>query len=149
MVLIREATKQDFPAICILMKNELGYPNLDEYETMKRLESFSSNSDMATFVAVTEGVIAGFVGIGKIVAYEIDGDYTQILALAVSDKARRMGIGTALIKCVEEWSLSRGIKDIYVRSNEKRQDAHAFYENCGFIRQKVSVLFSKELSGAT
>ena len=29
MISIREADEQDFPAICKLMKNELGYPGLE------------------------------------------------------------------------------------------------------------------------
>ena len=52
MIYTREALKEDYPAIYSLMINELGYPDLDEIETLKRLESFSKNNDIATFVAI-------------------------------------------------------------------------------------------------
>ena len=38
MIYIREAAKPDYEAIISLMKNELGYPDLDDSEAIKRLE---------------------------------------------------------------------------------------------------------------
>ena len=145
MIITREALKEDYPAIYSLMINELGYPDLDENETLKRLESFRKNNDVATFVAVLDGTVAGFIGVGKVVSYEMDGDNAQILALAVSENARRMGVGTALVKCIEGWSFAHGMKSIIVNTNEIRHDAHAFYENCGYRKYKVSYRFVKNL----
>ena len=44
MVYIREAESQDFPFILNLMKNELGYPSLNETDALKRLEYLHYNS---------------------------------------------------------------------------------------------------------
>ena len=145
MLHIREAAKGDFAAIYMLMKNELGYPDLDEAEAMKRLEYFSLSKDWATFVADIDDEVVGFVGVMKGMAYTTDGYYTQIMALAVSEKSRRSGVGAALVKRAEEWSLSVGIEDISVSSNERRLDAHAFYSSMGYQQYKKSLLFIKTL----
>ena len=144
MISIHEADEQDFPAVCKLMKNELGYPELDEIEAIKRLECFRHNEDWATFVAIIDCDIVGFIGVTKGMAYTIDGYYAQIMALAVSENARRCGVGTALVKRAEEWGGSHGISEIIVSSNERRLDAHAFYENLGYQLYKKSFMFSKE-----
>jgi len=45
ILLIREAELRDFTVICDLMKNELGYPDLDEEEAVTRLNYFKSSDD--------------------------------------------------------------------------------------------------------
>ena len=140
---IRDADAQDFSAILKLMKNELGYPDLIEDEAFKRLEYFKNSNDWATFVASIDDQIVGFIGIMKDMTYSIEGYYSQIMALAVSNNARRKGVGAALVKKAEEWSLSNGITDIGVNCNIRRLDAHKFYETLGYTRKSFS--FSKIL----
>jgi len=143
VLLIREAELLDFPAICELMRNELGYPDLDEEEGIKRLNYFKSSDDWETFVALVDDEVAGFIGVMKNLAYNIEGYYSQIMALAVSVKTRRCGVGTALVKRAEEWSLSCGITSVGLNSNMRRLDAHAFYEDLGYTKKSFS--FTKAL----
>jgi len=61
---IREAEEQDFSAICTLMKNELGYSDLNEVEAINRMKYFSDNNDWITYVAVGDcDEIIGFIGV--------------------------------------------------------------------------------------
>ncbi len=144
-MIIREAIEQDYRAIWEFMRNELGYPNLDQAEAIKRLTYFKNNVDWVTFVADDEqGSIMGFIGVMKGVAYNIEGYYSQIMALAISEKAQRKGIGTKLVRKAEEWSLANGITNMAVNSGLKRLGAHAFYEKIGFVKKSFS--FSKTLS---
>ena len=143
MVHIREAEPKDFHAIYGLMKNELGYPDLNETETLKRLEYFRQSGDWATFVAVLDNEIAGFIGTMKGMAYNIEGYYAEIVALAVSEKARRSGVGTALVNEAEKWARLNGIHEIGLHSNMKRLEAHIFYEKNGYA--KKSYWFYKQL----
>ena len=143
MLSIREATVQDFQAICELMKNELGYHDLDETETLNRLEYFRHSNDWATFVASADDEIVGFIGVMKGITFNIDGHYAQIMAIAVSERTRRSGIGAALIRKAETWSLSNGIKYVTVNCNMKRHSSHIFYEKLGYI--KTSFSFKKSL----
>jgi len=146
MVLTRKADEPDYQDIIKLMKNELGYPDLDEAEAVARLDYFRRSDDWETFVAVVDINVVGFIGVMKNIAYNIDGYYAQIMALAVAEKARRHGVGTSLVKRVEEWSLSYGITDIAVSSNMRRLDAHAFYEELGYTKKSFS--FKKSLTAS-
>jgi len=71
MIQIREAESQDFPAVFSLMKNELGYPDLNETDALNRLEYFKQSKDWETFVALIDCEIVGFIGIMKGIAYNI------------------------------------------------------------------------------
>ena len=143
MIHIRVAVSQDFPAVFSLMKNELGYPDLSETDALKRLEYFKQNKDWETFVAVINGEIVGFIGTMKGIAYNIEGYYSEIMALAVSEKTRRGGIGSALVKKAEEWAIQNGVHEVGLHSNMKRLDAHLFYEKIGY--SKKSYWFYKKL----
>jgi len=141
---IRKAENCDFSEIYKLISNELGYPNLVEEDVLNRLDHFTGSDEWATFVAVVDNEIAGFIGIMKGMAYTVDGFYSQIMALAVSEKVQRRGAGTALLKKAEEWSLSQGISDIVIGCNLKRLAAHDFYEAMGYT--KLSYKFCKSLN---
>lgn len=143
-MIIREAEEQDFSAICTLMKNELGYSDLNDAKTINRLRYFKDNNDWVTYVAVGRGEIMGFIGVMKSLAYNIEGYYSQIMALAISEKAQRKGIGTKLVQKAEEWSVANGIDDIGVNSSIKRIGAHAFYEKNAYTKKSFS--FKKVLN---
>jgi len=83
---IRKAEKKDFSIICSLVKNELGYLDLVDSKLTERLEFFNNSEDWATFVAEDENVVVGFIGIMKGLAYNVEGYYSQIMALAVSNR---------------------------------------------------------------
>ena len=88
-------------------------------------------------------MIVGFIGIMKGLAYNVEGYYSQIMALAVSNNCRRAGVGTALVRKAEEWSISHGITSIGVNCNMKRTGSHVFYEKVGYTKRSFS--FSKTL----
>ena len=142
-IIIRKTQNKDFDAICKLMQIELGYPNLNINETFKCLEFFQNSEKHETFVAENNDEIIGFIGIMKDVAYNYDGYYAQIIALAVLGKAQGQGVGTKLVKQAEEWSLENGISGIGVNSGLHRLNTHKFYEKNGY--KKKSYSFTKEL----
>ena len=77
MLYIRDAVKNDYDKIISLMKNELGYPVLDESEAIKRLDCFRRSSDWATFIALINNEIVGFIGIMKAITYTVEGYYSR------------------------------------------------------------------------
>ena len=145
MITVREADERDYPTICKLIENDLGYTGLVESEVIRRLEYFRESDNWATFVAVIQDEVVGFIGVTKGLAYNVDGYYFQIMALAVSDKVHNRGVGTALVGKAEEWSAMQGANDISVSSSIKRLNAHIFYEHRGYTKTKESFLFIKPL----
>ena|SRR5438067_1084806 len=126
--LVREALSSDTDALASLMA-ELGYPVTPD-ALSSRIQKMPPSS--RTFVAELDGSIAGFVGCSALAIYESDIPVCWIMALSVAQRFRRRGVGRALLLRVEQWCAASGLHDIRVHSGERRRDAHAFYEACGF-----------------
>ena len=133
MLRIRKMSEPDFPAVCGLIQETLGYGELKPEAIMERLKQVSGRADWATFVAFAEDEIVGFVGIMKGISY-ID-EYTKIMGLAVVERARRSGVGRALTEKAEEWARTQGVDEVQVSTGMKRLGAHAFYRNNGYVEK--------------
>ncbi len=59
----------------------------------------------------------------------------RISVMVVAEAARGTGVGTRLLKAMEEALEERGATRLELTSNLKRADAHAFYEKRGWTRQ--------------
>jgi [ribosomal protein S18]-alanine N-acetyltransferase len=77
----------------------------------------------------TDGEISGFL-VGRIIGAE-----AEILNLAVGEKGRRRGEGTALLSAVLDEIRLRGVKSVYLEVRESNTGAVAFYERHGFIEK--------------
>jgi len=140
---IREAVETDYPTVCSLINKELGYPNVALDELAIRLKRMEKAGNYHTFVAILDNVIVGFIGITKGIAYEISGDYYRIIAFAVSSKHQNKGIGSSILRYVENIASQNGISYFTLSSGMQRTAAHAFYEHNGY--EKKSYSFSKGL----
>jgi GNAT superfamily N-acetyltransferase len=88
-----------------------------------------------------EGVI-GWVEIGLEETLTA-GRRARVTGLVVDAGWRRKGVGRALLAWAERWARSHGCDEVYLTSNEKRADAHAFYERLGWSRRKTSHVYGK------
>jgi GNAT superfamily N-acetyltransferase len=83
----------------------------------------------ATFVAETDD---GPVGL--IVARPHDDPTTVgIYAMFVSSRARRRGIGRALVEAAIEWAASSGATQVTLMVIDRNESASKLYKSCGFI----------------
>jgi len=142
-ITIQEAESKHYSSIHGLIINELGYDQLDFEELIIRLELMKADDKYLTVVAEMEGRVVGFVGLYKGIAYNIDGEYLQISALAVLKDRQNKGIGKRILKWVEEYAANNDIQNIVLTSRLHRTDAHAFYEKNGY--EKKSYGFKKYL----
>jgi len=55
-----------------------------------------------------------------------------IADLVVTAGARRLGVGTALVRACTEFAKVRGCRVLRLECGSQRRDAHAFYERLGF-----------------
>ena len=134
---IRRANVDDCIEIGNLIKNELGYENLDFNKFRERLERMSKDENHLSYVAVDidSGRVVGFIGLQKGIAYESDGDYLRIILLAVKKEYQRQEIGKKLVDTAEFYASESNIPYVSVNSPMFRVDAHAFYENCGYQKK--------------
>lgn len=142
-IIVREICDDDYATIHSLIANELGYGNSSLKDVCKRLEAIGKRVDYKTMVALCDGRAVGFVGMCKGIAYEMDGEYLRIIALAVESSYQNRGVGTKLIEAAERYARSENVKSIALSSGLQRTNAHLFYEKRGFTKYGYS--FSKKL----
>ena len=138
-MVIREMEAKDVMGIVSLIRNELGYDDIssDVYDRVIRIY----NADKyVTFVAEDEGNIIGFVGIMRGLAFELDGEYVRVIALAVSRAYQSKGIGSKLEARVERYAEETGANSIVISSGLNRNRAHVFYGNRGYEKKGYSFI---------
>jgi len=134
-VSIREAHEGDFSAIGNLIKDELGYNDLGFRELFDRLRVIEADNRYMTYVTVNDTQVVGFIGLMRYIAYERDSECLRILAMAVSQEHQNKGIGSMLLRKVEQFAIENDIAHVMVTSSLKRFDAHAFYENNDYVKR--------------
>ncbi len=73
------------------------------------------------------------------------GPRVEVGGLVVDEKQRGRGVGAALLHSAEVWARKQGYSPIIVRTNVVRQQAHKFYEKCGYQLLKQSEVYTKEV----
>ena len=141
---IRKAQHFDYPAICSLINNELGYKSVKLNELSSRIKAMNQDKNYYTFVAVADDAVVGFIGLMKNMTYEFNGLCMRVLSIAVAEGHQGAGIGKSLLRYAEEFAVSKGIDLFMVNSGTDLADAHRFYEKNGF--KKSSYGFWKIIS---
>lgn len=121
---------------------ELGYP-VDTGSMVARLDAVLGDPCGCVSVVDGNGHLAGWIAAERRLNLEV-GERVEITGLVVDGRARRGGVGRALVGAVEAWAREQGM-DVVVRSNVQRQDSHPFYEGLGYTRQKSQHVYRKQL----
>ena len=136
---IREICLDDIDQYIVLAK-QLGYET--DKEHLKRCIINKDDLEIV-FVAEFESKIIGWIDC-KISHTYLKKDYCEIVGLVVDEMERSKGIGKKLMSKAENWAKDKGTKEIIVRSNIRRERAHKFYLNNGYVIEKQSMVFKKE-----
>lgn len=128
--MVRDAIIEDAAIIAALL-GELGYPSQTD-GVRARLGRLLTREDSRVFVAEREATVLGVLGLHRMPVLTALNDVAMIIALVVTDRERRAGVGRMLIARAEDearvWQCGR----IMVTSAEHRADAHGFYQRLGY-----------------
>lgn len=138
-LIVREMELKDFTDIISLIKNELGHDGLSS-DIYDRIMKIYENEAYTVFVADMDDKVIGFVGIMRGLAFELDGEYVRIIALAVKHEYQNHGVGTRLAERVEDYAYEIGASSIVLTSGRRRSDAHLFYGNMGYEKKGYSFI---------
>ena len=128
--MVRDATLADAPVLAPLL-GELGYPAAADALT-SRMRRMLARDDQRIFVAERDGTALGLLALHVFPVLAYDRDLAMIMALVVTESARGLGVGRALIERAEAVGKSLGASRLMVTTHVRRADAHAFYERLGF-----------------
>jgi len=128
--LIRQASPADLEAILATEQACAEAPHWSNAQWLAALNGEQgSEPTRASFVAESNGSIFGFA-----VASRAD-QLAELESVAVSEAARRKGIGKALCQQVMEWSLSMGASELELEVRASSDGALALYRSLGFVEQ--------------
>ena len=140
---IRDAKLSDAPALAQLMC-ELGYETTIA-EMRERLKLILTDARFRTLVAEIDNRVCGMIGTLTHVSHEHNDLSGKIIALVVSKKHRRSGVGRALIAEAERDFARRGVTRLSLTTRLTRVEAHRFYKALGYSPNGRR--FVKKLSG--
>ncbi|WP_421841873.1 GNAT family N-acetyltransferase [Marinobacter algicola] len=126
---------------------EWGY-SANESQTCAWLEALLASPNHQILVAISNAAVVGWavaerrISIGELFTSEITG-------LVVGTNSRRAGVGRLLVQAIEDWSRTKGLSRVVVRSNVSRSESHGFYPSIGYERTKTTHVYVKDLEGAT
>jgi ribosomal protein S18 acetylase RimI-like enzyme len=112
---------------------ELGYETT-KTEMRQRLRSILTDARFRTFVAEIDNTVCGMIGTLTHASHEHNNLSGKIIALVVSKKKRRRGIGRALIAAAEKDFAKRKVTRVSLTTRVTRGEAHLFYEALGYER---------------
>lgn len=136
-------THDDASAVATL-EADLGYQGTAS-QVAERFASLDPSSNGA-FVAMDEQGVTGWIHAH--LARTLTSDRrAEILGLVVSGRARRTGVGRALVAHVEQWARGKGLATVRVRCSVVRAEAHEFYRALGYHTSKRQEVFDKALNG--
>jgi GNAT superfamily N-acetyltransferase len=139
---IVEADLSMVPALLPLC-NQLGY-EMSEDDISTQLQKILSRSDHLLVAAVLDGEIRGWAHF-YMVEVIYSQTYVELAGIVVDETCRKQGVGQALLQEGERWTLEKGLHEIRLRTNIKREQAHAFYERAGYTCIKQHKTFFKIL----
>jgi GNAT superfamily N-acetyltransferase len=143
LVLTRTATLRDAPRLAEL-SDALGYA-VDPVIMAERLARLLERAEDRVFVAEIEDRVMGWIHCAEQELLEA-GQRCEILGLIVDQACRGRGLGRSLVGAAESWALTRGLRQVSVRSNVVRVESHPFYERLGYVRAKTQHAYRKVLS---
>ena len=77
--------------------------------------------------------VVGFISVHFIPQLALAGDFAHITYFCTDADNRGSGIGAMLLERVEQLSKERHCDRIFLHCNERRVDAHRFYERNGYV----------------
>jgi GNAT superfamily N-acetyltransferase len=143
-ITIRAAAPSDAPILSELLA-QLGYP-ATVTEIPARLSAVASFPSAAAFVATNGyGEVVGLATTHISPSIHDNGPVAWLTTLVVLEDARGAGIGSALVKHVEQWATRNGAKRLSVTSGKQRKATHEFYERRDY--ENTGLRFTKKLTG--
>ena len=124
MITYREMISLDIPVLAGLEKEI--YPESPWSAAQFREELSGVPRTRKYLVALESQEIVGYGGVA------LAGDVADIHTLTVIPSFRRKGIATQMLKELESWAISKGIKDFMLEMREGNLEAQPLYEKYGY-----------------
>lgn len=131
--MIRQATEEDLVSVYKLI-NELEQDTLDFSCFRKIYEDLMNRPDYHSILWEEDTTVMGFLNLRTDYQLHHAAKIAEIVELIVNSGQRSKGIGKQLFNKACELARDNKCVLLELSCNEKRINAHKFYENCGMIK---------------
>jgi GNAT superfamily N-acetyltransferase len=146
MIEFRTARREDLPQIVrLLVEDPLGAQR-DRYEEplpqayLDAFERMSRQPGNRILLAVDDGEVAGCLQLTLIAGLSRQGlTRAQIEGVRVAKDRRGSGIGEGLMRQAIEIARAEGCGLVQLTTDQRRADAHRFYERLGFVASHLGM----------
>jgi ribosomal-protein-alanine N-acetyltransferase len=128
-VRLRPATSADIPAMMELEQQSLTSAHWSRVQ-YQNLFAIGDHELVENFILVAEDSVGAQI-IAYLVARQIDRDW-ELQNIVVSERSRRIGIGTSLLNQFIAHACSKKGSRIFLEVRESNQSARALYSKLGF-----------------
>lgn len=148
-IVIRKAASDDHPfifSLSPLLANEAKLPWHNEMTMQKMQDAYiaemlnNAEQPQLTLIAEINNEAVGFIH----TCSHRDSISKELCAtvplLAVSQLARRCGVGSTLMKAVEKWATVQGYRLIHLEVFANNDKAQRFYQNIGFTPETLHMV---------
>jgi N-acetylglutamate synthase-like GNAT family acetyltransferase len=129
-VLIRSARADDAPSLVELYA-AWSHPQ-PETIISERLAVWQETERARVLVAELDGAIAGVAAVSATPHFARSGSFARLVGLAVSDRFRRRGVASALVRAAQSLAREWGCDRLEATSTRARDEAPHFYAALGF-----------------
>ena len=143
-VTVRVVQAADVPAVVALITNVLAEFGLcfgsgsDTDEQVLKLPHSYDAGGGRFWVAEQNGVLLGTCGV-----YPVNQSEIELRKMYLSPASRGLGIGTKLLDVALSWAKERQFKAVVLDTVHEMQQAIAFYERHGFVRDDKQIRGSR------
>jgi len=103
---------------------------LTDQDWLARATRLTNGRDIG-FLARTDGK---WSGLALCLILESDATRGELISMWVAPEARRLGVGRQLIRAIEQWALSHGVKTLKLMVTSVNLSALDFYHSLGFAK---------------
>jgi len=136
-LVVREATPDDLDAVLALQRegsfhafNEPDHVSANQRAAFAEIDA---DPQQQLLVGTLDEQVVTTAHVTWIRMLSADGGlYCQVEAVRTASDLRGRGIGAQLMSAIEEEARRRGAARIQLTSNQRRADAHRFYERLGY-----------------
>lgn len=129
--IIRRIKEDDRKALEGLVKVMLGNENVEEVAEAV-VSDFYSNDIYNTFVIEVESSVKGF-GVIKLNQFEGAENVGEIVWLGVNKDDKRTGLGSKLVRYIEQVAKENGMRKIYIKTNVGNKVGVCFWIMQGYM----------------
>ena len=143
-VLVRASETKDLPVLIELLRALFSIEadfSFDEEKQRRGLElMLEDTTQRCVFVAEIDGEVVGMCSVQTLISTAQGAPKGWIEDVCVDERFRGEGIGRMLLKAVDDWCLSRGMRRLQILCDTQNAPAMHFYKRLGWQPTQLQCL---------